>query len=65
MSGDRRQLSVISYQLSVISYQLSVISYQLWFFGLCYAMSFSIRVSSLIEKDIDAIFVNCFRSRTN
>ncbi|BAG04784.1 unknown protein [Microcystis aeruginosa NIES-843] len=38
---------------------------ELRFFGLCYAMSFSIRDETLIEKDIDAIFVNCFRSRTN
>jgi hypothetical protein len=36
-----------------------------WFFGLCYAMDGVIRDETLIEKDIDAIFVNCFRSRTN
>ena len=35
------------------------------FFGLCYAMDGVIRDETLIEKDIDAIFVNCFRSRTN
>jgi hypothetical protein len=40
-------------------------TYIFGFFGLCYAMSFSIRDETLIEKDIDAIFVNCFRSRTN
>ncbi|TRU72086.1 MAG: hypothetical protein EWV55_15535 [Microcystis viridis Mv_BB_P_19951000_S69] len=36
-----------------------------WFFGLCYAMNEVIRDETIIEKDIAAIFVNCFRSRTN
>jgi len=36
-----------------------------WFFGLSYAMDGVIRNETLIETDIAAIFVNCFRSRAN
>ena len=36
-----------------------------WFFGFCYAMDGVIRNETLIETDIAAILVNCFRSRTN
>ncbi len=35
------------------------------FFGLCYARDGIIRDETLIEKDIAAIFVNCFQSRAN
>jgi len=31
-----------------------------WFFGFCYATDGFIQNETLIEKNIDAIFVNCF-----